>query len=186
MIAHFARLFVGALTKFGLASLICYTAVIYTLEAELDLMTDGCRYCPGTRSYHYLQLFHLKEPWPANYLSYLFEPGGIPTVYGGEVDRYFLDLEIFGFRVQGAGVLTGDFGSYWWGDKSGAGKPILEDLDHSLDLIFIILLALILTFAYVAVVQRTGSPTPYKAYESRLPALADSRYLQPANYRLGV
>lgn len=185
MFAHLVRQLLGGVVTLFLAAFMMYTTIIYipsVLPYRPDL--DPVHRRVDMNDIRLLiDSLELDKPWPYSFLAYLFDPNDATELVGKHVYPKGIQIRIFGVEVKGSGLITGDVGKSVFVDK---GRPTFDLYRLGFHPEFVILLALILTFAYVAVVQRTGGPTPYRVYVSKLPALADSSYLQPANYRLGV
>ncbi|MEA2572871.1 MAG: hypothetical protein QOH93_169 [Chloroflexia bacterium] len=130
--------------------------------------------------------FQLHKAWPANFLTYLFDPNDVLEVNSrNEVVEKGIDLNIFGIRVRGSGPLTGDFGDstvlVWDSSPTEAIGPGF----HYIFYIFAFLLASILTFMYVALVQRIGRPTPYiPPHQSGTLASKSHLFLDPVGFAL--
>jgi hypothetical protein len=140
--------------------------------------------------------FHLKDPlslwvydltWPLYFAAYLLYPYDTLVISKeNRLIRKGVDISLPGLTIRGSGALTGDFG------YSSVRRPTAQVTDiigPGLHLIFTALISLVLTFMYVALVQSIGRPATYHTYSNKLPArnklpaLADTRYMQPANYR---
>ena len=182
MLAHLVRQLLGGVVTLLLATFTVSTLLFYILTLlDVPSMRTPPPETHPTRAE--IIAFELDKPWPINLLAYLFDPGETTELIDNQVRAKGVDTMIFGIEVKGSGLLTGDFGRSIIIAK---GKSALDFYGPGLRTLLATLLALIVTFAYVAVVQRMGSPTPYQSDASRLATIATNRCLQPVTYRHGV
>ncbi|HET6314718.1 MAG TPA: hypothetical protein VFH60_12860 [Chloroflexia bacterium] len=70
-----------------------------------------------------------------------------------EVEAKGVDVDLAGLQIRGSGILTGDFG---YSVAMAKGTLALDVYGRGFDLAFAVLLGMVLTFGYVATVQRLG------------------------------
>jgi hypothetical protein len=102
--------------------------------------------------------FELDKPWPLNFLAYMFEPGETTDVVGKEAYPKGVRVSVAGMEISGSGVITGDFGR---SITIARNMPVMDMLGPAIYLAFASVLALIVTFTFVASLQRVGRPTSY-------------------------
>jgi hypothetical protein len=171
MVAFFVRRLIG-----GVAMWLVATFVFYSLLVSPSLPIDPkiCNDCvrQEVRATAALEIeraifaYSLDKPWPANYLTWLFDPNGTTrTISPAEV--------IFGRQrspqrliLVRSGLLAGDFGYSW---EVATGKPSLEVYGLNLTL-FPLSLASLLGLMLIAVLQRRHRP--YAWGSTRIPANA--------------
>jgi hypothetical protein len=101
-------------------------------------------------------MYAFEKPWPINYLTWLFHPGGMKVegFPGGGYDP----LQI---TSEDSGVLTGDFG---YSSELAPGTPVLAMLGldgPSLLLLLGVPFGTLLFFMLIVVLQRRGRPVVY-------------------------
>lgn len=166
-----------------LALLTLYTLLLYSPGAPQDQISTGRGPGPAELT---VDTYELDKPWPVSFLAYLFDPG--ETVETVNIDRYTsvtvpkgIHVSILGTRIEGSGLATGDFGRSWQLAKR---DPVMNVYGPGLDLALAFMVSMIVTFMYVARVQRIGSPTPYISRQYGTPAYTLRRSLDPSSFAL--
>jgi len=113
--------------------------------------------------------YHFDIAWPGNYFAWLFNNIEDHHVIPDIPDRVKrdIDIEVGNLRIQGSGILTGDFGQSIIHRK---GVPALELYGVSLVPMYSVFLSVLLLLMLCAVLQRWARPNPYRS--SRIPANA--------------
>lgn len=159
-----------------------YTVLLYAPGGPQDMITTH-----GPNPDELLaEMYEVDKPWPVSFLVYLFDPS--ETVETVDIDRYTsvsvpkgINVSILGTRLEGSGLATGDFGKSWqlsWGD------PVMDVYGPGLDVALALVISLVVTFIYVAKVQRIGRPTPYGGLQPATPAYTLRRSLDPASFTM--
>jgi hypothetical protein len=169
MVAWFVRRVVGGLVTFVVASCVLHLLLFeyafprcgYIIEcAIIDTFIPNQNERVYETAQRYEALFDLDKPWPLSYVAWLFDPDDT-TRLDKETNAVVpsgVDVSIFGLRIQGSGLLTGDFGETV---LVRGGIPISEIFGHGLHELFAALTGLIIAFTLVANFQRVGRPTVY-------------------------
>ncbi|HVF99271.1 MAG TPA: hypothetical protein VND68_05495 [Chloroflexia bacterium] len=173
MLAHLLRQFTGGIVTFFLAAFVLYTAILYAPTASPDIVRptprpDFDRYIASARN-----TFELDKPWPLNFLAYMFDPNETTDVIGSVTYPKGVRVSVLGMEISGSGVVTGDLGR---SITIARNMPVIDIIGPGLYLAFASVISLLLTFTYVAAVQRAGRPALYSphppphrvAYVSRL------------------
>ena len=148
--AHPLRQFIDGIITFFLAALALYTLLIYTPTGPPDVLNPPPRF-ESERHNLMTNTFELDKPWPLNFLAYMFDPGETTDVVFGKTYSKGIRVRLFGGDVSGSGILTGDFGRSF---ALALQVPATDMYGRGFDLLFAALLGLVLTFGYVATVQR--------------------------------
>ncbi len=177
MVAHFARLLCGSAAAFVLSMLVQYSLLVYVpggvliqMVAQNPTVPEAAR--PGYVNYFRVRLswyddssggyLHIYDRWPERYFRWLFDPDAGP-VYDRDRNAYVergINWNVLGLRLKGSGMLTGDFGRSRW---LAPITPVSEVIGPGYRFVLAMLVALVCTFMYVALVQRTGRSAPYIA-----------------------
>lgn len=178
MLAHLLRQFVGGTVTFCLAAFVFYTGMIYGPNPSPEFVRPTSRYEVQRFIASITIAFELDKPWPLNFLAYMFEPGETTDVVGTETYPKGVKVSMLGMEISGSGVVTGDLGRSLTIDRN---TPVIALLGPGLYLAFASILSLILTFTYVAAVQRAGRPALYSSHlPSRAVAYVSRLSLDPA------
>ncbi|HEX8597137.1 MAG TPA: hypothetical protein VF952_01310 [Chloroflexia bacterium] len=159
-----------------------YTVLLYTPGGPQDMIaTHGPS--PGELL---ADMYELDKPWPVSFLAYMFDPS--ETVETVNIDRYTsvtvpkgIHVSILGAKIEGSGLATGDFGKSF---QLSRGDPVMDVYGPGLDVALALVISLIVTFMYVAMVQRIGRPAPYITRQPRTSAYTLRRSLDPASFSL--
>jgi hypothetical protein len=170
MAAFFARRIVGGATTWLVATFLFYYLLI---SPSLPIDPKNCNEClHQVRPAAALEIeraiftYSLNKPWPANYLTWLFDPNGTTrTISPTEV--------IFGgwrspqkVVIVRSGLLVGDFGYSW---EVATGTPALAA--YGLDpQVFLFVLVTLFGLIFRAVLQRRRRPYAWRS--SCIPANA--------------
>jgi peptide/nickel transport system permease protein len=136
-----------------LAALVIYTVLVVVMpggpKAEYDSLSRGAAadQLEGYFQARYETVktqYKLDKPWPLSFLAWLFDPADT-TEFDGNFDVVpkGIDLNLFGLRLQGSGILTGSFGK---STSYAQGVPVAELIgdrwDHT---VLLIIYSLLLT-----------------------------------------
>jgi hypothetical protein len=173
MLGHLLRQLVGGTITFCLAAFVLYTGMIYGPNPSPDFVRPAPRYEVQRLIASIINTFELDKPWPLNFLAYMFDPGENTDVIGKETYPKGVRVSVLGMEISGSGVVTGDLGRSITIERN---TPVVDIIGPGLYLAFASVISLILTFTYIAAVQRAGRPAPYSphpplrtvAYLSRL------------------
>jgi hypothetical protein len=115
----------------------------------------GMRPFEGTSLSHpFESAYHLYMPWPHNYTTWLLDPWDTMQLNDrNEPEAKGVDVDLGGLRIRGSGIVTGEFG---YSVLLARGTPAMDVYGRGFGLAFAVLLGMVLTFAYVATVQRLG------------------------------
>jgi peptide/nickel transport system permease protein len=101
-----------------LSTFVIYSILIVTPGGPADqiaaLKADGTKPVNAALLTALLQAYKLDSPYPVNYLRWLFDPMDTTQVdpnNDNKVTRKGIDLTLGPIHLEGAGVLTGDFGN---------------------------------------------------------------------------
>ncbi|HEX8220797.1 MAG TPA: hypothetical protein VF914_16520 [Chloroflexia bacterium] len=183
MLSHLLRQVTGAIITFFLAVFVLYTAIMYNPGSPPNLLRrpphdTGSAYIRSLRD-----AFELDKPWPVSFLAYMFDPGETTDVVAagaGRDETYTKGVRVsaLSIEISGAGLITGDLGR---SINMAKGMPVADMLGPGLYLALASVCSLILTFGYVATVQRGGRPAPYARHlPPRTVASVSRFYLDPA------
>lgn len=152
MVSYLLRRLLQSVFFIMLASLLIYTVLVMVMpggpKTQFDRLYENYSASgvsvqeaieSGDDRLEYLvKQYKLDKPWPLNYLVWLFDPSDTTQVNGYfEVVPKGININVFGVQIQGAGMLTGDFGlseNYARGHVSVA-QLIADRWDHTLLLI---------------------------------------------------
>jgi peptide/nickel transport system permease protein len=114
---YLIRRFFEGLVVLALSTFVIYSILIITPGGPRDQVaelqaTSSSRPVNSALLEALLKTYKLDSPYPINYLRWLFDPSDtIQLDENNQVIRKGIDITIAGLRVQGSGVLTGDFGN---------------------------------------------------------------------------
>lgn len=169
MARHFVRLAIGGIVSLLAATCVLYHLLVYSPGGAIDEITGvvrlrealsqkpdkrvGTRPIDGTSLRHPFEgAYHLYKPWPYNYMTWLLDPLDTRQVNDrNEVEAKGVDVDLAGLQIRGSGILTGDFG---YSVLLARGTPVLDVYGRGFGPAFAVLLGMVLTFGYVATVQR--------------------------------
>jgi hypothetical protein len=197
MLTHFVRLIGWGLTKLALCSVAIYSLLIYFPGPPPNpSREDPCAYahdhasCVASGLRFAEQIAHSwgsDRPWPLSYVAWLFDPSDT-TYFEYKTDERWdikyptdneiskgINITIGSIRIEGSGVLTGDFDT---SINIDLGTPVSQVIGPGIGEMFTFLTTLITALMAVVVVQRWRRPQPYRV--STLPtssALVDWWYL---------
>lgn len=171
MARHFVRLAIGGIVSLLAATCVLYHLLVYSPGGAIDEITGvvrlrealsqkpdkrvGTRPIDGTSLRHPFEgAYHLYKPWPYNYMTWLLDPLDTRQVNDrNEVEAKGVDVDLAGLQIRGSGILTGDLG---YSVAMAKGTLALDVYGRGFGLAFAVLLGLVVTFGYVATVQRLG------------------------------
>jgi peptide/nickel transport system permease protein len=125
MAGYLLRRLLQSVLFIGISALLIYTVLVLLMpngpKAQFDRMaisyaTSGVvveeAIAQGDdRLKRLITQYKLDKPWPLNFLAWLYDPADTTQVDGNfNVVPKGIDVNIFGLRLQGSGMLTGDFG----------------------------------------------------------------------------
>lgn len=151
MLGHLLRQLTGGVVRLFLAAFVTYTVLMYTPAGSRDVVIHPPRFASEGYVALTIERFELDKPWPLNFLAYLYEPGETTEVVFGKTYPKGMQVQLFGVGISGSGILTGDFGRSLVIAKH---VPVTDMYGSGFDLLFAVLLGMVLTFGYVATVQR--------------------------------
>ncbi|HEX8220798.1 MAG TPA: hypothetical protein VF914_16525 [Chloroflexia bacterium] len=143
MARHFIRLAMSGVATFLAATCFLYTLLMYT--------PTGPPYVGSQPPSIEAEPYSLDKPWPVSFLAYMFNPSEITEIVGRETYPKGLHISLLGWDINGSGLLTADFGRSIF---LARGVPVLEVYGPGLYFMFACLFSLMVTFGYVATVQR--------------------------------
>ncbi|MDQ5823834.1 MAG: hypothetical protein M3441_06415 [Chloroflexota bacterium] len=183
MLGYFVRRLVGGVLTLLLALLAIYSTLLYPSDwySYIEVHRRGPSIAELT-----MDAFELEKPWPVSFLAYLFDPGEtVDTVYisayRSETYPKGIHVSILGEEIEGSGLTTGDFGRSFQIAKNDL---VMDVYGPGLDVALAFMVSMIITFMYVATVQRIGRPTPYISRQSGTPAYTLRRSLDPSSFTL--
>jgi hypothetical protein len=109
----------GYLLTLLLAPLLLFTFLVYAPGGAYDTMfklLNDPTYCDrclrGEYALVLIKDFKLNKPWPFSYFAWLWDPEANGTFTFDEVTGQWAPkgIDVFGIRVSGSGVITGDLG----------------------------------------------------------------------------
>ena len=166
-----------------LALFTLYTVLLYTPGAPQHSISTS--HGPSLAELT-VDMYELDKPWPVSFLAYMFDPS--ETVETVNIDRYTsvtvpkgIHVSILGTRIEGSGLATGDFGKSF---QISRGDPVIDMYGPGLDVALALVISLVVTFVYVATVQRIGKPAPYLSRQPGAPAHTLRRSLDPGSFTL--
>jgi ABC-type dipeptide/oligopeptide/nickel transport system permease component len=151
MLAYLLRQLTGGVVRLFLAAFVTYTALMYTPAGPPYVIMHPPRFASEGHVELTIERFELDKPWPLNFLAYLYDPGETTEVVFGKTYPKGIQVQLFGLGTSGSGILTGDFGRSLVIAKQ---VPVADMYGRGFDLLFAVLLGMVLTFGYVAIVQR--------------------------------
>lgn len=133
MATYLIRRFIQGFIVLFLATFVIYTIMIVTPGGPQDQINEARQATAGSgksisKSYidSLMRSYKLDLPYPINYLAWLFDPRDTTTLNDqNEVVQKGINISIGNFRIQGSGVVTGDFGN---SVKLAKGVPVAEML----------------------------------------------------------
>ncbi len=186
MLRYFIRRLIGGAITFFLAVCLLYTTLLNMPLASPDTSIHRPPVTEvGIRLWlkSYVDTFELDRAWPLSFAAYLFDPGETTEIdtLSGKTFPKGLQVSILGMEIAGSGLLTGDFGRSL---AVSRGEPVMGMMGPGLDVALALLISLIVTFMYVATIQRVGRPAPYISRQSATPAHKLRLVLGPASFTL--
>lgn len=169
MARHLVRLAVGGTSSLLAATFVLYHLLVYSPGGAVDRTTGvvrlreamsqsastlvNMRPFEGTSLSHPFEgAYHLYMPWPHNYTTWLLDPWDTMQLNDrNELEARGVDVDLGGLQIRGSGILTGHLGN---SVLLARGTPVLDMYGRGFDLLFAVLLGMVLTFGYVATVQR--------------------------------
>ncbi|HEX9988098.1 MAG TPA: ABC transporter permease [Chloroflexia bacterium] len=128
MATYIVRRVVQGLIVLVLSTFVIYSILILTPGGPLDQVAAFREDRTNKINEQYvlalLDAYNLNEPYPINYLLWLFDPEDIWEVDPhDQLVRKGINVDIFGWHIEGSGALTGDFGRSLQVQK---GRPVME------------------------------------------------------------
>jgi peptide/nickel transport system permease protein len=129
MATYIIRRFAQGFSVLILATFVIYSILVITPGGPLDQLAalkQGRRDVNPRYIEVLIERYKLDSPYPINYLRWLFDPEDTTQLDPNDDSRKIpkgIDIPIGGLRIQGSGVLTGDFGN---SVQVAQGQPVMK------------------------------------------------------------
>lgn len=115
MATYIVRRLIQGFTVLMLSTFLIYSILVLTPGGPKDqvalLMQDKSKPVNAQFLEELLKSYKLDSPYPINYLRWLFDPMDTTEVNDkDELVRKGVNVNLFGWQIEGSGALTGDFG----------------------------------------------------------------------------
>jgi hypothetical protein len=152
MVAYFVRRILGGMMTWFLAAFLLYSFLIshgWVLVYQSQVEAQA-----------YEVMFALDEPWPLNYVTWVYDPNGTTMrTYPFIVRGRWGSVQSNNFQFTRSGLLRGDFGYSTRVDccaQPGHGTPVLAMYGIDLPIFFTFTLSPIFVFMLITCLQRSG------------------------------
>ncbi|HVG00226.1 MAG TPA: ABC transporter permease [Chloroflexia bacterium] len=114
MTVYLIRRFVQGMFILALSHFLIYTILVATPGGPMDQIAEIEHGKPGVNPHlidSFIRSYKLDSPYPLSYLRWLFDPNDIIELdEHNEQVRKGIDIQVGEWRLQGSGMLTGNFG----------------------------------------------------------------------------
>src|SRR5919201_6981658 len=115
MTTYLIRRFIQGFIVLGESSFVIYSILIITPGGPRDqinqMLQDPSKHLSKFFVEQMYKRYKLDQPYPLNYLVWLFDPSETTEIVGLDTVRQKgIDVTIGPWHIKGSGVLTGDFG----------------------------------------------------------------------------